>query len=401
MAVIPSPGLILPTSDRIDLVQGNPALSSAGIARIAMVGGVPVVSINGGAYVSFGSAGAAPAGTRQPQVRYLPTDRLDIIQGNPPVSAAGCGRLAMIAGTASVSIEGAAYASLGTSGAASAGCALSPGFLYSTDYIDIIQGNPPVSAPGTARIACAPGATSLSISIEGAAYVPFGVSVSPPATNLLVRFFAQNLDGLGNSSLIDGQGMGTVVNLGSGGATYNVVQAVGANQPLYRAVAAAGKINNKPALEGDGARGMASGAIALAQPTTMFALVKVKSSQGAAMITDGNAAQMQWGFISLQSRLFCGAAALTGQSVTIGQWQLIVAQFNGASSFARMDGAQSGAINPGGGSGDLLNFLQGQGAGFRLDAFCAEFLIYNALLTAPQIAAVETYFAAMYGVTPQ
>jgi hypothetical protein len=141
--------------------------------------------------------------------------------------------------------------------------------------------------------------------------------------------------------------------------------------------------------------------VSIAQPTTMFALVKVKSSQAAAMITDGNAAQMQWGFITLQQRLFAGSAASSSQSVTIGNWQLVACQFNGASSFTRMDGAQSGALNPGGGSSDLVNFLQGQGSVFRLDAFCAEFLLYNALLTAPQITAVEAYFTAQYGVTPQ
>lgn len=227
---------------------------------------------------------------------------------------------------------------------------------------------------------------------------------APPSTNLFVRYSAQNLDGLGNSSLIDGQGMGTVVNLGSAGASYNQTQAVGANQLFYRAIAQSGKINNRPALEGDGSRGMQTGAIpALVQPTTMFALIRAKSSQAAAMITDTNVAQMQWGLISLQTRLFTGSAALTGQSVTIGSWQLIAAQFNGVSSFGRMDGAQSGAINPGGGAGGTseMDFFQSAAGAFRLDAFIAEFLIYNALLTGPQIAAVETYFVANYGVTPQ
>lgn len=226
----------------------------------------------------------------------------------------------------------------------------------------------------------------------------------PPGTNLFVRYSAQNLDGLNNSSLVDGQGMGTVVNLGSAGASYNQTQAVGANQPLYRAIAQSGKINNRPALEGDGSRGMQTGAIgALVQPTTMFAMVKVKSSQAAAMITDTSVSQMQWGFISLQTRLFAGSAALTGQSVTIGSWQLVVAQFNGASSFGRMDGAQSGAINAGGGAGGTteMDFFQSAGGAFRLDAFIAEFMLYSALLTGPQIALVEAYFAAMYGVTPQ
>jgi hypothetical protein len=403
MAVIPSPGLILPISDRVDLVQGNPPLSPTGIARIAMIAGVPSVSINGGAYASFGSAGSAPSGTVQPQVRYLPTDHLDFIMGDPPVSPKGCGRLAVTtAGVASVSIESAAYASLGVSGAASTGCQLFPGFLYSTDYVDIVQGNPAVSLPGTARIACAPGSSTLSISINGAAYTTIAAN-QPPGSPAL-WYDAQNVDGLNNSSMVDGQQVGTWVNLGSLGASGTLTQATASSRPIFRLVGAAGKINNKSAVEGVTVNTTFMQTSSFTAQGTVYyiaAVVKAKSNPGVAMLAGETGDLFQWGLISGNQRLFQGGSSpTTGQTLTVGNWQSIGAQYNTASSFSTMDSVQSANVNVTVVSGILGQFIIFNNGGINssFDGFIVEMLAY---VGTPAIAPINAYFVAKYGVTPQ
>jgi hypothetical protein len=403
MAVIPSPGLILPISDRVDLVQGNPPLSPTGIARIAMIAGVPSVSINGGAYASFGSAGSAPSGTVQPQVRYLPTDHLDFIMGDPPVSPKGCGRLAVTtAGVASVSIESAAYASLGVSGAASTGCQLFPGFLYSTDYVDIVQGNPAVSLPGTARIACFTGATTLSISINGAAYVSLG-SLAPPGAPRL-WFDAQNIDGTNNSSLVDGQTIGTWVNLGSAGAGGNATQATAGVRPFFRLVAAAGKLNNKSGVQSDGTRFMSTPVLsAIAQPSLIAALLRSETIPALEfMIGDATGAAGSQELIqqsgTAQER--SSPTVLNIGTMQAAKFHSMNGLFNIASSQGRVDGVAGSVGTVGSGTNDGMTLFANAGGGSGLTGYIIEALSYvgGGLPTA---AAIEAYFVTKYGVTPQ
>jgi hypothetical protein len=402
MAVVPSPGLILPVSDRVDLVQGNPALSPTGIARIAMIAGVPSVSISGAAYASFGSAGAAPSGTVQPQVRYLPTDHLDFVMGDPPVSPKGCGRLAVTtAGVASVSIESAAYASLGVSGAASTGCQLFPGFLYSTDYVDIVQGNPAVSLPGTARIACFTGATTLSISINGAAYTTLG-ALSPPGTPVL-WFDAQNIDGTNNSGLVNLQTIGTWLNLGSLGVGGNLAQATAGIRPQYVAVASAGKLNNKSCVRNGAANWMQTAALTLMNQPTLIAAVAMTTSiaAGTSVISDGRGVGRNLvGRVGAPFSAYAGAVQPLGGNFVINIYNSVNVNFNGAASVGRMDGVAGGAVNVGATGLDGVTIFSDTSFGSNWTGDIVELLIYNGG-GQPTPAQVEAYFVSKYGATPQ
>lgn len=399
MAVTPSPGL-LPVSDRVDLVQSTPPVSLPGMARIAMIAGVPSVSINGGTYASFGTGGAAPTGVKLPFSRLIPSDRLDIIQGNPPVSPLGLGRLACIAGAPSVSIEGAAYTSLGAAGSAPTRGPF-PGFLPTTDYIDLIQGNPPVSNPGTARIACFPGSSNLSISVEGGAYVALGVAAPPGSPSLW--FDAQNVDGLNNSTMIDGQQVGTWKNLGSL-ASADLVQATGALRPLFRLVATAGKINNKSAVQSDGTQFMRTGAVAsLNQPNLVAVVFRSTSLAAITAILDANSAGRQMfsfnGSGSGVVNMFAGVGPTsTGLTIVNLTWETLMGTFNGATSNGRLNGVDGGTINVGTNvMGGLSAFSDNVTDIFA--GFIEEILVYSGSL--PSAASVDAYINAKIGANPQ
>ncbi len=396
MAVIPSPGLILPVSDRVVLVQGTPPLSPPGIARIAMIAGVPSVSINGGAYASFGTGGAAPSGTKESATILPVSDRLDIIQGTPPKSPIGCASLAIIGGVASLSVEGAAFASLGASGSASAGSALFPGFLPPTGWVDIIQGSPPVSRPGTARIACFPGATTLSISIEGGAYVTLGNS--PPGTPTL-WFDAQNIDGLGNSSLVDGQQIGTWTNLSSLGAAANAVQATGGLRPTFKLLGSSGKINNKSSVLFTPTQWMQTPNVAnQAQPNVICAVMKPIAGNGT--IADGNDGvnRNDLLFSGGTFQLFAGTSLYNSAiAATAGSYHVLRALFNAASSTIRVNKATSTAgTSPGTAILDGLSIGVAGDATTPINGEIVELLVYGAG-TAPADALLDAYFDTKYG----
>lgn len=395
MTVIPSPGLILPVSDRVDLVQGNPPLSSPGIARIAMIAGVPSVSINGGAYASFGSGGAAPTGCLLSQSILPASDRLDIIMGNPPVSPAGAGRLAVIGGVVSLSIEGAAYASLGASGAAPSGVAIFPDALPPTGWIDIIQGNPPVSPAGIARIACFPGATTLSISINGAAYVTLGNT--PPGSPTL-NFDASNLDGSNNSTLTSGSQFGTANNLGSAGAAGNAVQATGANKPTFQS-----DIGGLPAIQFSGGQWLSSGAITpFTQPSIIGIVVRSNTLPAVEFFCDGRVGGGNARQTILQES---GTAQMASNSIvsdgtmTAGKFAIIICNFNGASSSLQLDGATTSGLNPGTFALDGITLGASNAGTGPMTGYLRQLIAYTGA-GQPTAAQLLTALQAKWGVTP-
>jgi len=113
----------------------------------------------------------------------------------------------------------------------------------------------------------------------------------------------------------------------------------------------------------------------------------------------GRRESQQWGFFSLQQRLFAGGGAPLTQTLTLNTWQTIAAQFNGAASFTRMDGAQvTVGATPGANGCDGVIILAGTGGTSIFNGFLVELLGYS---TGGQAAAVEAYLAAKYGTTPQ
>jgi hypothetical protein len=82
MAVIPNPSR-LPATDAVDLVGGNPAVSGPGQARLANIGGVLNISVNGAPYTAINGAAAAAVWVDQGGGAF----RLQPLSGATPVPA--------------------------------------------------------------------------------------------------------------------------------------------------------------------------------------------------------------------------------------------------------------------------------------------------------------------------
>lgn len=226
-------------------------------------------------------------------------------------------------------------------------------------------------------------------------------AATPPGT-VLLWFDAQNIDGTNNSSLVDGQALALWKNLGSLGAAGNMVQATGANKPVYRAVAVSGKIGNKSAVEAvDGARFMVSnGFTTIAQPA-MFATVfrsNDKTSVEIDITTPGSV--WQWyiaGGAGGTIHIRCTADVDTGLNPAVNTFHSSVANYNGASSVVTLNGTSSAAINPGSlSSGTQITWMD-QTGGAGLIGYHVEKIV----ATGTTAAALEAYFATKYGAFPQ
>lgn len=230
--------------------------------------------------------------------------------------------------------------------------------------------------------------------------IPVSSIVQPGSPFLF--YDAQNIDGLNNTSLVDGQTIGTWVNLGSAGAPANALQATAGLRPFFRLIATPGKIGNKSAVESDGTRFMASGVITtVPQPVLCAIVYRATNLAGLVAIVDSNGLREMISITAATGALnmYAGAGPIaTGQSIPATTWETILANFNGASSNGRLNGAAGGTINVStNGSGGITLFAAAGGSSIA-PGMIEEVLCY-ADGTTP--AAIEAYITAKIGANPQ
>lgn len=222
----------------------------------------------------------------------------------------------------------------------------------------------------------------------------------------ILWFDAQNIDGLGNSNaaLTDGQQVGTWVNLGSLGTSANLTQATGALRPLFRKVATAGKINNLSAVQSDGTQWTMSLSFATQNaPNLHLTVWRATDFAQQGDLYDG-AISRNILFFSLTTgglNMYAGSAVTsTSQTVAAATWETTLANFQGATSWTRLNGAQSGNLNPGTGNLDrIVMFSDSVGTASTIaKCMIAEHVCWNG--AAPSSASIEAYVTAKYGVTP-
>lgn len=227
------------------------------------------------------------------------------------------------------------------------------------------------------------------------------VGVTPPGSPSL-WFDAQNIDGTMNSSLIDGQAIGTWKNLGSIGSAGDVVQATAGNKPAFRLVAASGKINNKSAAEAiDNVRKMASGAFTSQnQPYVVAAVFRNNSGVGVATVMGNNAATTKFysnagGPMTME----VSGTNFTDGTPTVGSFHMMTGTVNGASSELRVNAASTLGTTGATAFGTAVCLFDSN-AGQNMTGFLVEALFYFGGGT-PTLASIETYFVSKYGAFPQ
>lgn len=236
--------------------------------------------------------------------------------------------------------------------------------------------------------------------IAGRTLFPASGLPLPPGSPL-VRYSSSNVDGLGNVGFVNNQQVGTWVNIGSLGAAWNNVQAVGGTRPTWLAVGSAGKMNNLPAVNWNGSQNMAS-ATSLplqAQPLTWVVVASANGvgneSYFGGVAPNGNAMLLA----TLAISIFAGSLPATGQSITASKIQTLTATMNGAASFGSVDGVSGGAVAAGANS--LDNIILGANGAFlnNVTGIYYEVLVYGA--GAPSVAAINAWVTLAFGATPQ
>lgn len=214
-------------------------------------------------------------------------------------------------------------------------------------------------------------------------------------------FSAQNIDGSNNSTLTDGQTIGTWVNLGTLGAAGNLIQATAGLRPTYVLVASAGKLGNKSCVRSDGTKMMQTAAIsAMAQPNLVAAVAMTTTvAGGICCITDGRTAQRHIvGRNAAFVEIYAGSFVIPGGTWAANTYSTINCNFNGASTVARFNGTQT-TINPNTNSLDGLTVFADLAGGSLWNGDIVEVVVNDdGSLTA---ATAEAQFVTNYGALPQ
>ena len=177
----------------------------------------------------------------------------------------------------------------------------------------------------------------------------------------------------------------------------NASQSTGNNQPIYTA----GGLNGKNVLTFDGTNDtMPTASFTQNQPSTMFAVVQVLNTSGSINFIDGFGVNRAAIFRRVTNNwtAFAGAE-LVGSTSTDTNWHTFSAVFNTTSSLLRVDGTQIASGNVGSQNVTTgLSLGSYNGTSGYLNGSIAEVLFYGGVLTASQIAAVETHLQKKWGL---
>jgi hypothetical protein len=219
----------------------------------------------------------------------------------------------------------------------------------------------------------------------------------PPGIPLL-QYDAHNTDGFLNSLRVDGLAFSPWANLGSVlGA--DIEDGFVPTQPTFSAIAQAGKLNNLPAVRGNGSSRLSINFGAdIPQPLTYgMVFMSIDVSVDEVMFQGGNDGVNGHEIFHTGNKLeFYGGtfSGDTGLVIQSGKWHMLTLEINGSSSIIRLDGTQAGPFNCGtdplGGAGLLAS-----SGGFAMNGGIAECLVYPT--GAQSAASLEPYFRCKYG----
>lgn len=213
---------------------------------------------------------------------------------------------------------------------------------------------------------------------------------------------AQDIDLLGNTTMVDAQAVVTWKNKGTLGAAGDLGQGTGALRPVFRLVATSGKLNDKSAVQSDGTQWMVSPAFTTQVQPTLIAIVFRATDLVPAfsVLYDGiSDHQSIWyagstGAISI----YAGSIVASSQTVVTTTWETCLTRFAGTGSYNRFNGAQSAALNPGTGTLSACRLFTDNGSNIT-KGMIAEFRLYSG--ATPDPAQVESELIAKLGATPQ
>jgi hypothetical protein len=231
-------------------------------------------------------------------------------------------------------------------------------------------------------------------------YVEIKQEIAPGSP--LIWYDAQNIDGLGNESLTDGQQISTWKNLGSlSGAD---LTATGTDRPVFQLIKEEGKLNNLAVVSTLNVDRLLStpSFTPQVQPNTVVILMRpfVVASTIAVIVNGDSGASAYHQITSIDGALtlYAGGSVDSGLDLAAGQYQKIGTIFDGASSSARVDGTTGSSVNPGSQSLGKIQ-LFGDGTGHPFIGEIVEVLVYAG--TSVSRSTIFAYLDRKYGTTPQ
>lgn len=222
---------------------------------------------------------------------------------------------------------------------------------------------------------------------------------APAAAGQFLVFDSMNSDRQGDLTLTNNAPQASVSNLGTLGSANDWAQATLANKPLFRSVAVAGKIGDLSAMDSpDQARYMTTPTFtAVPQRIVIAMLIFPTSSTGVQIWWNGrDASDLQVYTSGGQFGMYAGSGQLTGVSQTLNKWNIVICDFNGASSKIKVNGGTltSLAGSPGTGGLNQCTVMAQFDAGFK----AAGMLAYGAAwaTTLPALTDIENYLAIRF-----
>jgi hypothetical protein len=250
-----------------------------------------------------------------------------------------------------------------------------------------------VPLAGTVLTIYAPAGSAIGVELYAQVQRPAGNAIGGVAwTPALLPALAAWYDASVASSITQVANKVSQWNDLSGNARH-MTQAVGANQPLTNTAL----INGLNAIRFGAATNinMATGAVAIAQPLTMFAIVKGNTDLARHDMLTGGASNPGI-YVNLGApnwQMFAGVTADSAIAFDL-TLHLVTFVYNGAASAVRVDGTLVGALNPGANGVASLTFgLSPQ----KADMDLAEAGWTSAALGAADYASLRTYAQTKWG----
>lgn len=171
-----------------------------------------------------------------------------------------------------------------------------------------------------------------------------------------------------------------------------------AAKPHYRT----GVQNGLPIVRFDGSADdmNTTAGFSLAQPTTMFIMLKIINTSGAGFVIGGAGSgtrQQVYHIDADPTFLMHAGTAITTTTDLTGAFEIIVMRFNGASSWIRLNGSQNNIADPGAQALTAPVFVcTSYGGGGNVAGDIGEIIVYDG---AEDPSANEAYLAAKWGIS--
>lgn len=176
-------------------------------------------------------------------------------------------------------------------------------------------------------------------------------------------------------------------------ATYDLIQATGANQPIWSIGG-----DGKTLLTFDGSNDSIQRVFTLNQPTNLYTVLAPTKNQAGFYVFDGKSAINSMGLITADTtgKLMANAGTNSGQTgAFLNQYHQLSVLFSGANSYFRADGSTiAGSGNLGAANAGGLVIGQRQDGAASAGSLSREYILFDAPATA---TAVESYLKTKWG----